>query len=810
MSLLLARELVERGLVAPGRMDDVLQRQVVFGGALDTNVLELGLVDEARLTEVLASLHKLPPAAAELLERHDPRVVNLFPGRLVKKYQVLPVYVAGRVLHLLACERLHPLIVEELAFLLSLEIKTHIVCQARLLVLMHEWYDQELEPRFARLAGRLGPFPGGEAQAEETAPHIPGPGVDERPPPVDRQRLQQVLGRLEQVEQLERNRRSQARRGRFTLKQASQAIMRAESRDELVDHILRFARQFAAFVALFVVAEDDILGWDAAGSGDVERIKKTRVSRGTASVLTTVLDTRAPYLGDVTESLGNNEFYLAIGRDRPGNAFVVPLAVRGRVVALLYGDSGRRTVRSAQLSPLLVFASRLGAAFERLILRLKHAASLEHEPQGRSISRRLAEQAAISGLGVGAEGPADQPAPGIPPVEEPVIVDESFIDQHPESMEEPPVVEMNTLSPPEAPPAEDVPVAREVAVKVEMPPEAEVVQEPAVVMEPEAPPGPEAVAELEASPPPEQTPAVPEPPVTPAPARTPTSGLLDPETLCRRLVGPDRERASLAADALATLGPEALPAVMRHFPGPLDFDVRGSYDSIPPLREHGPLIGCLLDMGPAAAPAIVERLDDDDAVTRYYAVRLLEQLEVPGQVPALAGRLADRETFVRLAAVDALLHYRRSDEFRQLLAQLRAQLDDADPDRQALAAALLGNFRDTAAIPALAAKVGSKERMVRRAVREALSFITKQDFGSSGKKWLKWWKANQGCSRVEWLIEGLLSRNRDIRFSSARELNQLTGEYFGYFYDATKAEREKAARQWRRWWETRGRLLNLE
>jgi len=840
VSLLLARELVERGLVPPGRMDDVLQRQVVFGGALDTNVLELGLVDEARLTEALAALHKLPAADAELLQRRDPRVVNLFPLRLVRKYQALPVYMAGRVLHVLACERLHPLIVEELSFLLSLEIKTHIVCQARLQVLMHEWYEKELEPRFLRLAGRLGPFPGSGGQAAEQQVHLPGPGVAERPPPVDRQRMQQVLGRLEQVEQLERNRRRQARRGRFTLNQASQAIMRAESRDELVDYILRFARQFASFVALFVVGEDDILGWDAVGGGDAEHIKKARVPRGAASILTTVLNTHAPYLGDVSESLGNNEFYLAIGRDRPVNAFVVPLTVRGRVVALLYGDSGRQTVRSAQLSPLLVFASRLGTAFEQLILRLKHAVHLERERQAREKSRRLAEQAAISSLGGGevpvGEGAERGPVPGDgaslddfplptpreagePVLEEPVVVDESFIDRHPETLEPPPVVEVEM--PPQEAQAEPEPQPeRPVQVEPEPQPERPVRVEPEPEPQPEQPvqvepeletlqPQPERPVQVEPEPEPwpEPAPAAAGPV---APARPAPPSLPDAETLCRQLVGPDRERASLAADALATLGLEALPAVMRRFPGPLDFDVRGSYDSIPPLREHGPLIGCLLDMGPPAAPAVAERLDDEDPVARYYAVRLLEQLQVPEQVPAIAGRLTDRETFVRLAAVDALLHYRRSPEFQRLLERLRAQLDDIDPDRQAVAAALLGNFRDREAVPALAAKVKSSERMVSRAAREALCFITKQDFGTSGKKWLKWWKANQGRRRVEWLIEGLLSRNRDIRFSSAQELNRLTGEYFGYFYDANKAEREKAARQWRRWWETRGRLLNIE
>ena len=104
----------------------------------------------------------------------------------------------------------------------------------------------------------------------------------------------------------------------------------------------------------------------------------------------------------------------------------------------------------------------------------------------------------------------------------------------------------------------------------------------------------------------------------------------------------------------------------------------------------------------------------------------------------------------------------------------------------------------------------STDRMVARAATESLSFITKQDFGASERKWIKWWKAHKGERRIRWLINGLNSKNRDIRFSSAQELNQITGEHFGYHFDSEKVEREQAVQRWEQWWEEKGRRMHFD
>ena len=57
--------LVRDGLVGVKRMEKAFQRQVIYGGSLDTILLEMKLVPEERLTQYLALASGLPPAARD-------------------------------------------------------------------------------------------------------------------------------------------------------------------------------------------------------------------------------------------------------------------------------------------------------------------------------------------------------------------------------------------------------------------------------------------------------------------------------------------------------------------------------------------------------------------------------------------------------------------------------------------------------------------------------------------------------------------------------------------------------------------------
>jgi ribosomal 50S subunit-associated protein YjgA (DUF615 family) len=270
------------------------------------------------------------------------------------------------------------------------------------------------------------------------------------------------------------------------------------------------------------------------------------------------------------------------------------------------------------------------------------------------------------------------------------------------------------------------------------------------------------------------------------------------------------DKAELARKNLLDLGPGVLDEVMAHFPGRLRFDVNLSHDTIPPVAEHSELLAYLVDLGRPAGLALMNELDSSVFDRRFYAVFALGEVIEKSAVERLAARLYDREAKIRLKAIEVLQKYKHTSAFKKLLSELRQRLRDSPSDPQAIAAALLGNFKDRDAVPALIDLVNSKSKIVARASVESLRFITKQDFSAHKRKWNKWWKQNNSSSRIRWLIYGLSSKNRDIRFSSAQELNNLTQEFFGYYFDSKKSDREKAVKRWEAWWKEKGCKLSFD
>src|SRR4030095_5425646 len=74
MTSRLSSLLVRDGVIGVKRMEKAFQRQVLFGGALDTILLEMREISEQRLLQYLSLSSGLPPATTGELEHIDPNV----------------------------------------------------------------------------------------------------------------------------------------------------------------------------------------------------------------------------------------------------------------------------------------------------------------------------------------------------------------------------------------------------------------------------------------------------------------------------------------------------------------------------------------------------------------------------------------------------------------------------------------------------------------------------------------------------------------------------------------------------------------
>src|SRR3954471_22851809 len=177
--------LVRDGLVGVKRMEKAFQRQVIYGGSLDTILLEMGLVPEDRLTQYLALASGLPPAARDEGAVIDRAAVAMVTREMAERYRAIPVALEADAIRILVCSPLELSELEDLADVLDRPLQPLITPEYRWNLVFAHAYGLDPPARFTTLARSLDADP---APPVGRAPTIivdersgaNGPGIDER------------------------------------------------------------------------------------------------------------------------------------------------------------------------------------------------------------------------------------------------------------------------------------------------------------------------------------------------------------------------------------------------------------------------------------------------------------------------------------------------------------------------------------------------------------------------------------------------------------------------------------------------------
>ncbi len=275
--------------------------------------------------------------------------------------------------------------------------------------------------------------------------------------------------------------------------------------------------------------------------------------------------------------------------------------------------------------------------------------------------------------------------------------------------------------------------------------------------------------------------------------------------LARAARGPDAAEARVELERRAERNMTPLLAL---FPGPLDQDRHRSAERLPPASQCGPLLQAIVQTGARGAATVAVLARHDDIDVRFWAAHLLGELPSAEAADGLLSFLVDGDASVRRIALrSAGSILAASLAGRPLESALGFLARNAhSPLRERLAAIeAMGQLRGSFFVPILVGLLGASPDDVPEAARRALLVVTRQDFGRDAARWSEWWSRNEPRSRIEWLIDALMHDTQSIRRAAGDELKQLTKEYFGYYDDLPKRERERAQERYREWWEREGR-----
>ena len=287
------------------------------------------------------------------------------------------------------------------------------------------------------------------------------------------------------------------------------------------------------------------------------------------------------------------------------------------------------------------------------------------------------------------------------------------------------------------------------------------------------------------------------------------SVIVDLANDCKELVERLLQGDASAGDKLVQIGDPAITQLVSIFPGPITSELRRTTgDFTMKASDCGPVLRTLARMGTRPVPFVAVRTADGNPVVRAWATRLLGEMPSPESAQAVVRRLTDDDAEVQRAALAAghllLGHVEAAEALQAKIAETVSDVTRPEEHRHSLIEAL-AELRAPLVIPTLVRLLEDGSPDIVRSAHWALGVIARQDFGTKASLWEEWWLAHSGRHRIEWLIDSLLHENQELRRTAGDELKSLTKEYFGYYDDLPKKERERAQERYREWWETKGK-----
>ncbi len=397
----------ENRLVTASELEEALKSQVVYGGRLGTNLVELELLSPEDLILHLALFTGIAAAAPERLQNPERAALKAVPIALVRCHSLLALELEGDVLHVAMLDprdsgqirdvaqatgrRVQPYVVPETELLLALEKHLGICRPLRFVRAMRQRAQEllltnEVPPEAApahaareRAMDALGIGPLSneeelldadsfmslhadlarareaaesngarvESQGQSSEPTSVVPTVAQKPPAVPPSTLAEVVA-------------------------VEAEIAQASDRDQVAALALRLARAYVPAVALFVVHPDAIMGFCAEGlDRGVEGIV---IPVGADSVFAQPAATGEGYRGPPPDHGLDERILRLLGRADVGEMVVLPLVIRDRVVNVLYADSGDQRLPETAMAALEAVCACVSQAYERIILYRKSLA----------------------------------------------------------------------------------------------------------------------------------------------------------------------------------------------------------------------------------------------------------------------------------------------------------------------------------------------------------------------------------------------------------------------------------------------------
>lgn len=348
--------LLRNAAIGLAQLEAALRNQVLYGGRLGTNLVELGFLDLEQLSSHLAELTGFPVATPTLLDDADGELLRQLGPDDAHRLRAIPLALleTGRVAVAMV-DPTDPAETEALAAKLERPISPYVVPELRALYYLEKHFGAPRRARFVRIAR-----PGTESGSDERRRQQPAGGIA-MPPTFT----------------LEPRRRRASSQGALPapvpvtlgFESACERIETAANRDALADTIAEYGRGRCDALVIFIVREGNAIGWRASVPTR-DPIERLSLPLGGISALQSAHDSASTYFGPPPSQTRPIEtaLWAALGADPPpAEVLVVPVPVKQRIVNLVYLHTLGGRPPATLVEELQELAMRAEASYMRMI-----------------------------------------------------------------------------------------------------------------------------------------------------------------------------------------------------------------------------------------------------------------------------------------------------------------------------------------------------------------------------------------------------------------------------------------------------------
>lgn len=377
--------LLRNASIGLSQLESALRNQVLYGGRLGTNLVELGFLEVDLLSTYLSDLSGVPSATPELLDHAPAEALARLGGDLAHQLGAIPLGEAHEPGGSIPVALIDPHDRHALTLLrtrLGAPIAPYVMPELRAFYYLERHFGQPRQARFVRSGGRVS-IAAGLAAAAAAAAAQGNASLDGSANGADRRRIQPPSGIVMPPALVVPPRRKRPSsiptpvngEPALSFAAACQRFAAATHRDQLAETLLAYANGRLTALLVFLVRDANALCWRgyvASGHTNV-RFEEISIPLGGASAFQAAHDTLATFSGPPPSPAHPVESKLwdALGEPPdPLEVTVVPVILKQRVVNLVYAHA-TGGVPGEIVDELAVLAQHAQDAYLRLIRQSK-------------------------------------------------------------------------------------------------------------------------------------------------------------------------------------------------------------------------------------------------------------------------------------------------------------------------------------------------------------------------------------------------------------------------------------------------------